>query len=546
MALNAPLARAQTVTPDLFNPTRSNQMTAADSPLRRTTADTNTQTRDTAGDARPRDQDRAAPSRIGQTLRYGSPAASGASAWGYDSLNRKRKLPKYYPGQARPKPPVGPGNPLPIASNMPQRLSVAPSQSANKAPIAPAMAGIVVGQPLRKRLRVDDDPFGAVGDYAGSFLIKSALELSAGYDTNPRRTAVPGGSPLYVVAPEFLAVSNWERHALVADLRGSFTGYGNTFPPPTDGTISSAPVNIDRPDFTGHVDGRLDVTSDTSILARARLRVATDNPGSPNIQAGLARYPVYASFGGAFGVDQTFNRLQISAGATVDRTAYTDSKLTDSTFTSNDDRNFNQFGGIGRVSYDLMPGVKPFVELQGDSRVHDLKLDRSGYARDSSGGYVKGGTSFEFSRLLTGEIGVGYAARDYVDTRLNRLEGLLVSSSLTWTATPLTTAKFYSDTAISETTLPGTSGVLTHVYTVEVDHDFRRWLTAVGKFAWGSLDYQGDSRHDKIYGVSGDLIYKMSRNIWLKGTLRRDWLESNLPGNSTASTVVMLGVRLQH
>ena len=222
------------------------------------------------------------------------------------------------------------------------------------------------------------------------------------------------------------------------------------------------------------------------------------------------------------------------------------SKLTDGTYSSNDDRNFNQFGGIGRVSYDLMPGVKPFLEVEGDSRVHDDKLDRSGYARNSSGGYIKGGTSFEFSRLLTGEIGVGYAARDYVDVRLNRLEGLLVSSSLTWTVTPLTTAKFYSDTAISETTLPGTSGVLTHTYTVEVDHDFRRWLTGIGRFTWGSLDYQGDSRHDKFYSLSGDVIYKMSRNIWLKGTLRRDWLDSNLPGNSTASTVVMVGVRLQN
>jgi hypothetical protein len=514
--------------------------------LRRTGADAADRTGDATSDTRLRDQDRPAPSRIGQIPRYGTAAASGAADWGYDSLNRKRKLPKYYPGQARPKPPVGPGNPpQPIASSTPQRLSVAPSQSANKTPIAPAMAGTVVGQPLRKRLRVDDDPFGAVGDYAGSFLIKSALELSAGYDTNPGRTAVPRGSPFYVVAPEFLAVSDWERHALVADLRGSFTGYGNTFPS-TDGTVSSAPVNVDRPDFTGHVDGRLDVTSDTRLLAQTRLRVATDNPGSPNIQAGLARYPVYASFGGTFGVDQNFNRLQISAGATVDRTAYTDSKLTDGTYSSNDDRNFNQFGGIGRVSYDLMPGVRPFMEVEGDSRVHDLKLDRSGYARDSSGGYVKGGTSFEFSRLLTGEIGVGYAARDYVDTRLNRLEGLLVSSSLTWTVTPLTTAKFYSDTAISETTLPGTSGVLTHTYTVEVDHDFRRWLTGIGRFTWGSLDYQGDSRHDKFYSLSGDVIYKMSRNIWLKGTLHRDWLDSNLPGNSTASTVVMVGVRLQN
>jgi hypothetical protein len=38
----------------------------------------------------------------------------------------------------------------------------------------------------------------------------------------------------------------------------------------------------------------------------------------------------------------------------------------------------------------------------------------------------------------------------------------------------------------------------------------------------------------------------MSRTLWVKGTLRRDWLNSSIPGNSTASTVMMLGVRLQH
>jgi hypothetical protein len=408
------------------------------------------------------------------------------------------------------------------------------------------MAGTVAGQPPRKRLRIDDDPFGAVGDYAGSFLVKSAVELSGGYDTNPGRTFVARGSPFFVVAPEFLAVSDWERHAVVADLRGSFAGYGNTFPPPSNGAISSAPTNVDRPDFTGHIDGRLDVTHDTRLLGQMRLRVATDNPGSPNIQAGLARYPIYTTLGGTFGVDQKFNRLQISAGGTVDRTVYTESKLTDGTSTSNDDRNFNQYGGVGRVSYDLLPGVKPFAEIEGDSRVHDVQFDRAGFRRDSSGGYAKAGTSFEFSRLLSGEISVGYAARDYLDPRLNRLQGPLTSASLTWTATPLTTAKFYSTTSIDETTLPGVSGVLTHVYTFEVDHDFRRWLTAIGRFTYGTLDYQGDNRHDKIFTLSGDLIYKMTRNLWVKGTLRRDVLDSNIPGSSSASTVAMLGVRLQN
>ncbi len=95
-----------------------------------------------------------------------------------------------------------------------------------------------------------------------------------------------------------------------------------TFQPIVDGAVSSAPTNIDRPDFIGHVDGRLDVSRDTRLTAQARLLVSTDNPGSPNIQAGLAKYPVYASLGGTFGFDQNFNRLEISAGATVDRTVY--------------------------------------------------------------------------------------------------------------------------------------------------------------------------------------------------------------------------------
>ena len=542
IAFDGSFAQAQTLTSELLRPVRDGFVSPQDLPLRRT----GERTADFASDDRLRDKDTPAPSRIGRIPTYGISAASGASGSGYDSLNRTRKKPKLYPGQARPKPPPGPGSPAPVISTGPARLSIPPSETASKPPIPPAMAGSVAGQPPRKRLRIDDDPFGAVGDYAGSFLIKSAVELGGGYDTNPGRTFVPRGSPFYVVAPEFLAVSDWERHAVVADLRGSFTGYGNTFPPPAGGTISSAPTDVDRPDFTGHVDGRLDVTRDTRLLGEVRLRVSTDNPGSPNIQAGLARYPIYTTLGGTFGVDQNFNRLQVSAGGTVDRTVYQFSKLTDGTSTSNDDRNFDQYGGVGRVSYDMLPGVKPFAEIEGDSRVHDVKFDRNGFQRDSGGGYAKAGTSFEFSRLLTREISVGYAARDYIDTRLNRLEGLLVASSLVWTATPLTTAKFYSNTSIDETTLPGTSGVLTHTYTVEVDHDFRRWLTAIGKFTYGTLDYQGDVRRDKIYSASGDLIYKLNRNLWLKGTLRRDILDSNILGSSSASTVVMLGVRLQN
>lgn len=531
-------AAAQALTSDLMRPVPGGFVAPQDMPLRRT------------GDARPGEGDSTsaiiAPSRIGQLPTYGSGAAAGASDSGYDSLNRTRKRPKFYPGQVRPKPSPGPGSPppalRPTLTNPP--LSIPPSSTANKPPVSASVAGSAVGQPARRRLRPDDDPFGATGVYVGSFLVKSAVELGGGYDSNPARFVTPRSSSFYRIAPELLAASDWSRHSVIVDLRGSYTGYEKTFPAPA-GQISSAPVDVDRIEFNGKVNGRLDVTRDNRFNGEFRLRVGADNPGSPNIQAGLAKFPLFTAVGSTVGFEQDFNRLQIKLDGTVDRIAYQDSQLTNGASTTNNDRNYNQYGGVGRVSYEVLPGLRPFGEIQGDTRVHDTPVDRSLYQRDSNGGYVKAGTTFEFTRLLTGEVSLGYAARRYTDPRLQDLKGLLTTASLVWAATPLTTAKFISVSSIDETTLAGVPGVLTRTYTFEVDHDFRRWLTAVGKFTYGTQDYQESTRFDQIYSISGDLVFKLNRELQIKAQVRHDRLESNVAGASTNATVVMLGVRLQ-
>ena len=381
-----PRRHAQTVTPDLFSLIRTSQIATPDlaaapdrggeRPIRSTIP----------GCMRDKDESprRRASARSRPTA-CRPPAALSAS--GYDSLNRKRKKPKYYPGQAKPKPLDRPRHARASHLHRTRRCgcSIPPSDTANKPPIPPAMAGTVLGQPPRKRLKIDDDPFGAVGDYAGSFLIKSAVEFSGGYDTNPGRLDVPQGSPFYVVAPEFLAVSDWERHALVADLRGSFTSYGSNLAAERrrHGALS-APLDVDRPNFIGHVDGRLDVTRDTRLLAQARLLVATDNPGSPNVQAGLARYPVYATYRRHL---RRRPELQPPAGfrAAPPSTAPIINEL------EADRRHLDQqrrpqllpvSAASARVSYELMPGLKPFGEVAGrQPRRTTCYLDRSGYAR---------------------------------------------------------------------------------------------------------------------------------------------------------------------
>lgn len=528
--------QAQALTADLFRPEKGGFVQAQDLPTRKAL---DPKTRDPVDEPRLVTLDGSAPAApVRSALKVPAPAAAPGD---YDPQNRRHKVAKLYPGQPKPKK-LGPGNVAPTAA----APNAATTIQRRQAPIAPALAGTVPGQPPRKRLKPDDNPFDPIGTRVGGFLVKSAVELRGGYDTNPARLNVPKGSAFYAVAPELMVTSDWSRHALVADLRGSYTGYGTTLG--TDGLSNPlpAPVNLDRPNFDGHIDGRLDATRDTKLLGQLRMRVFTDNPGSPNIQTGLTKYPLGLTAGTSLGIDQSFNRLQIAAVGSFDRTTYQPSQLTDGTTDSNNDRNYNQYGGVMRVSYELKPGIKPFGEVQVDQRARDQATDRSGYQRSSNGTSVKGGTSFEFSRLLTGEIAIGYGLRSYADPRLADLTGLLTSASLIWTATPLTTARFSSTTSLDETTLAGVSGVLTRTYSFQVDHDFRRWLTAVGRFSWGTSDYQISDRFDKFGSVGGDLIYKLNRNLQVKAQLRRDWLDSSVPGSSSAATVVTLGVRLQH
>ena len=310
------------------------------------------------------------------------------------------------------------------------------------------MAGTVVGQPPRKRLRIDDDPFGAVGDYAGSFLIKSAVEFSGGYDTNPGRLAAAQGKPVYVIAPEFLAVSDWERHALVADLRGSFTGYGSNLAPNADGTPLSAPLDIDRPNFIGHIDGRLDVSRDTRLPGRGGCwsrptipAARTCRPASPDIRSTPRSAAPSASTRISTGC--RFPAAPPSTAPTIPM-----SKLTDGTSTT---QRRPQLQPVRRRRpRQLRSDAGPEAVRRGagrQPRARRLMLDRNGYARNSTGGYVKGGSSLRILAAADRRNRRSATPRATMSTRgCNRLEGLLTSASLIWTATPLTTAKFYSDT----------------------------------------------------------------------------------------------------
>ena len=386
---------------------------------------------------------------------------------------------------------------------------------------------------LRRRTAVDEDAFAPLGGHAGTFLVLPAVEVTGGYDTNPDRTPSGRPSAFVTVSPELLARSDWQRHEVTAALRGSYTAYDKT-------------PDLDRPAVDGKVTGRFDVTRNTALIGEGMLIVGTDNPGSPNVQAGLARLPIFTTLGGTFGLTQRFNRVEVTAKGGAERTEYQPSQFTDGTTQSNDDRNYNRFGGTLRTSYDLMPGLKPFVEFGADTREYDLQFDSSGLQRSSNGWFAKGGSAFEFSRKLTGEASIGWINRKYVDPSLQELNGFLFDAALIYSMTALTKVKLLATTVASETTVAGTSGVLTRNVGVETEHSFRRWLIGAVRFNYGLDDYVGSVRKDNRYSVSAALTYKLNRMAQVKGEVRQEWLRSNVPNVDYAASVFLLGMRLQY
>jgi hypothetical protein len=492
---------------------------------------------------------------------YANPPGFGAGGTGFTSdgtARRKKPRPGFQPyGAFRPRAPGQPGNPTgPGASSTPGMNIPAPPGTAGVRqvvqttrrgvpPIDPVpdinaaeLAPPVVLPP--RRPPVDSAPFDPLGVRVGSFIFNPAVELTAGYDSNPPRVSPAKGSAEFLVAPELTVRSDWERHALGVDIHGSYLWYGENF-----SSVPGSPTSLDRPGLDSRIFGRIDATKNDHIIVESRLLLSTDNPGSPNIQAGLVRLPIVTTLGGTLGYTHDFNRFEIAAKATVDRSVWQDSTLTDGTTSSNDDRNFNQYGGVLRGSYELLPGVAPFIEGDIDTRVHDLKIDRTGADRDSVGETVKVGTSFRLTGKLTGEVSIGETDRRYQDWTLPDIKGPVFDGSLLYAATALTTVKLTAATATGELIVAGASGVLRRDFGAEVDHDFRRWLTGAVRFGYGADTYFGLDRFDNRYLAAVSLVYKLTREVAIKGELRHEWLRSTYPGVNYDADVALLTVRLQ-
>jgi hypothetical protein len=458
---------------------------------------------------------------------------TGFNSTGAKATTAKKKVTKK-PGDPRPVPPPPP--PLPAA---PQVASGHGSAPPIKVRATYADVYKPLDAPVRRPAPPLTDPYEPTGVRVFNFIMRPSIDIVRGYDTNPGHVAGGKGSGFTSVEPALKMRSDWSRHEAGLDLRGSYSEYDKD-------------SSLNRPLLEAKGYSRIDVSRETIINTEGRYFLSTDYPGSPNLPVGFAKLPIFENFGTAASLTQRFNRLEVMAKAAVERTQYQETPLVDGTMSSNKDRDFNQYGGAVRVSYETLPGVKPFVEVAGDTRKHDLQFDRDGLQRDSQGLTPRFGTTFDFARKLTGEVSVGYLVRKFDDPTLPKLQGIVGDASVIWKATGLTTATLTAASRAEETVLAGVSGALRRDVGIQIDHALRRWLIWTVRAGYGTDDYVGDcscsgviERKDKRVSLGSAITYKLNRDVSLKGEYLYDQRDSNVEGGSYRANVFLLGLKLQ-
>jgi hypothetical protein len=409
----------------------------------------------------------------------------------------------------------------------PQGLGVVPVQKPAP-PLAPLPA------PPRRKPKPEDDPWAPIGFRAGGLVLKPAIQVDTGYDSNPNQSAGPhkGSSAVAMGAAVDLG-SDWSRHSLTGSWRGALFRFPQE---------SSA----NRPESEGRATLRLDVLRDTAVELGASHVVTSQRPGSIEQPELSAKRSLIFTEGGSLGVEQHFGRIELKLKGAIGRTDYQDVTLENGTLLSQADRNYNTHGVSLRASYEATPGVKPFVQGTWDERVYDQAIDAGGYARSSNGATATIGTTLEFSRLLTGDIAAGYGQRDYQDPRLAPLRGPVIDGSLIWTATPLTTVKFRAATSLEETTVMNSSGAVAQTVGLEVDHALRRNLTLSAAVIFTRTEYEGVSIREDQLNLAARLEYKLTRSLVLRASAVHQRLTSTVTGNDYTANVFLVGLRFQH
>jgi hypothetical protein len=318
----------------------------------------------------------------------------------------------------------------------------------------------------------------------------------------------------YALRPRLQAATTWSRHAITLA-----AGLDRTFHldfPKDD--IFDAFVDI-----TGRLDlgrsGELGVTYARASLSEAR--------GSPD-QPFAARSPVeYEQERVALTGRYQFNRVRVSGELSQTEFDYSDVLSVTGTLLDQDDRDRTETLGVVRGEFAISPALAAFAQVELDHRDYDLRPPATAFNRESFGRRYLVGSTFDITRLIRGEVGIGYLQQEFKDPGISDVEGIAADVSVDWFPTQLTTVNVAARRTVEETGFVGAASFLLTEGGVRVDHELRRNVILSAGAAIGRREFEGADREDELGRFDLGATYLVNRRVSLQARYERETQDSS-------------------
>lgn len=228
-------------------------------------------------------------------------------------------------------------------------------------------------------------------------------------------------------------------------------------------------------DYTLGLRGRWDVSRDGQIYVGTRNGQATEDRTDPASPLNLQK-PVQYRYASAFlGAAQSFNRLRIAGRVGVETRNYEDGRDGLDILVDQDFRNRTVFTSDLAAEFAISPDTSVFINGKVNRRDYTTQalLEPS---RDSKGYEITAGTSFQLSKLIRSEIGIGYFRQNFEDAGFEDVDGFAARAKLEYFVTPLVTLTARGNRGVEESSTLGSGAYVATSFSLTADYELLRNL----------------------------------------------------------------------
>jgi hypothetical protein len=313
------------------------------------------------------------------------------------------------------------------------------------------------------------------------------------YSTNSNKRS----DTVFNLAPEVSVSSRWSRNAVTAFARVGSRLYGKNSAENTT-------------DVQGGGSGRLDIGRFGSLTGGGDIGVLHEPRSAPTSPTNISK-PVEYTAGNLFiNAQQEFDRVRLTGRYDYQNLDYKNATTTAGRSVLQDDRDHSVSTVGGKAEYAISPAIAVFGTAAYNDHHYRLTPPTVPQNRNSTGGEVTVGTSFDLTSLSRGSIQVGYQDQKY-NGRFGHVKGLSAAGRIEWFPTELTTLSLNGARGIQDAAATGAPAFVSESFGLQADHELLRNVVLTGRIGYETDKYQVIDRSDKQTNALLAAKYRMNR-----------------------------------